>query len=328
MAPSMRPRRSLRWAAVCVWVSFAFAAGLPGPGAAVAQGAHEQALPPALDLPDEAFFDSGPSPTLTVQLLESRFVGVALRAPRHVDVDQRSTLPLLVASRFDGARDWELPFRDHGWLVGIDLRSGKVSLAAAFGSARRPAPVARGSKPSGDELRSHGAQVDRVDGRSRLDIPWQPGCWAFRLVYHDWISNRVVVHLQSAQAGPPGGRRDEACPPPSSAGSQVSFERQGSSGGAVRVAGRFVVPVDTPGAGRKDLPATLFIATRDGASPQRFDWQIPVEVRPGMREVSGVIDHALPAAGHPPPSTVAYLVVAGQVHGPRPWSAATRSARP
>jgi hypothetical protein len=329
MRPALRSHRVVRLMAACSWVWFPPASALPGAGSAAAGGADKQALPAALNLSDEEFFVEKLSPTLTAALLDSRFVGVALRAPGRVDVGRRSTLPLLIASRFDGARDWELPFHDLGWLVGIDRRSGKVSLASAFGGAKTPAPVSRGEKPSGDELRSHGAQVNLVDGRSRLGIPWQPGCWSLNLVYHDWMSNPVVVRLEKAHEGPKDGPKDgptnaqdsEACPPPpSTAKTQVSFRRQRSPDGAVRVSGRYTVPVDALGEDRTALPVSLLIVSRDGASPERADWRIPVKVRPGTRQISGAIDHALPAVGKPARGAVAYLVVAGQVHGPRPWT--------
>jgi hypothetical protein len=320
MPAAIRCHRAVRLMAACSWVWFPPGSALPGASSAAADGADKQALPAALNLSDEEFFADKVSPTLTAQLLDSRFVGVALRAPGRVDVGRRSTLPLLIASRFDGARDWELPFHDLGWLVGIDRRSGKVSLASAFGGAKTPVPVSRGEKPSGDELRSHGAQVNLVDGRSRLGIPWQPGCWSLNLVYHDWMSNPVVVRLESAQQEPTNGNGGGACPPPSSAKTQVSFRRERSPDGGVRVSGRYTVPVDALGEDRTALPVSLLVVTREGASPERADWRIPVKVRPGTRQISGAIDHVLPAVGKPAHGAVAYLVVAGQVHGPRPWT--------
>jgi hypothetical protein len=332
MRPAIRSHRVVRLMAACSSVWFPPASALPGAGSAAVGGADKQALPAALNLSDEEFFAEKVSPTLTAALLDSRFVGVALRAPGRVDVRRRSTLPLLIASRFDGARDWELPFHDHAWLVGVDRRSGKVSLASAFGGAKTPAPVSRQEKPSGDELRSHGAQVNLVDGRSRLGVPWQPGCWSLNLVYHDWMANPVVIRLEKADDGPANGpangptdgptngQNSEACAPPSTAKTQISFRRRRSPDGAVRVSGRYTVPVDALGEDRTALPVSLLIVTRDGASPERADWRIPVKVRPGTNHVSGVIDHALPAVGKPARGAVAYLVVAGQVHGPRPWT--------
>ncbi|MBX3635763.1 MAG: hypothetical protein KF683_10315 [Rubrivivax sp.] len=287
-----------------------------------------KALPAALNLSDDDFFAPTPNPVLTSQLLESAFVGVALRAPAQVDIGTRQTLPLLVVSRFDGARDWALPFHDHAWLVGIDLGSGRFGLAAAFGSPKRPASVGRGAKPSAEELRTHGAQLSPVDARSRLGVPWQPGCWSFSLVYHDWLSNPVVVRLARPQAGlakPPDG---DACPPESVARVQVDFGQKGSADGASRVKGRVSVAAEAPGAERQMLPVSLLIVTRDRGAPQRHDWTIPVEYRPGERRLAGVIDHPVPATDPPQAGTVAYLVVAGQVHGPRPWGAAKKPVRP
>jgi hypothetical protein len=320
-------RRRVRRAAACSWLWLPLVLGLPGAGAAAPGPAGAQALPAALDLADDALFAETLDPALTVQLLESGFVGVALRAPGHVDIDRRGTLPLLVATRFDGARDWALPFHDHARLVAIDLASGRVSVAAAFGDTKRQAPRSRGEKPSGAELGSFGAQLTRVDGRSRLDMPWQPGCWSFSLVYHDWLSEPVVVRLDRMQQGSTTPRSDAVCAAPSAGPSRVDFRRRGLPGGAVGIAGRFSVPVDALQAHRRVLPAALIVLARDGGAAQRHDWQLAVEVRPGAREVSGTIDLVLPAAGPAPADAVAYLVVAGQVHGPRRWTATGKPAR-
>lgn len=323
--PAGRTGRTAPRLTACWCLALPLALGLPGAGLAAAGGSGMQALPAALDLPDDAYFAPAPDPALTAQLLESRFVGVALRAPAVVDIGARQTLPLLVVSRFDGARDWALPFHDRAWLVGIDLGSGQFVLAAAFASAKRPAPVARAAKPSDEELRSHGAQLSPLDARSRLRLPWQPGCWSFSLVYHDWLSNPVVVRLARPQASasqPAGG---EACTPTAEA--RVEFRHQAAPDGAPRVVGRVVVAAGTHGADRRMLPVSLLIVTPARAEPQRYDWHIPVEHLTAARQLAGVIDHPLQAAAPPPPGSVAYLVVAGQVHGPRPWGAVVKPQR-
>lgn len=311
--------------AACWCLALPLAAGLPGPALAAAGGTGPQALPAALNLPDEAYFAPVPDPTLTAQLLESGFVGVALRAPAFVDLDVRQTLPLLVVSRFDGARDWALPFFYRAWLTGIDLGSGQLVLAAAFASAKRPAPTGRGAKPSDEDLRSHGAQLSPLDARSRLQVPWQPGCWSFSLIYHDWLSNPVVVRLARLQASAPQPAGGGACKPAAEA--QVDFRQQAVPGSAPRVVGRVVIAAATQDADRRTLPVSLLIVTPARAEPQRYDWHIPVEHLTAKRQLAGVMDHPLQEAAPPAPGSMAYLVVAGQVHGPRPWGAAAKPLR-
>ncbi len=300
---------------------------LPGPGVAAPANLTQHTLPAAFDLSDEAFFAPAPDPAWTTQLLDSSFVGVAVRAPQRVDTGRRSSLPLLIASRFDGARDWALPLHDLALLVGIDRATGRVSLARAFADTKRTASASRGAQPSADELRSFGAQVDVVDARSRLGIPWQAACWAFSLVYHDWLSKPVVVRLGPVPQGPSPAHDSSPCAASNPGASQVEFQYRAAVGEAWRVTGRYTVPAGALGAGSTALPATLFIVTSDGNPPQRHDWQIPVVVPPGAVEVSGTVDHRPQASQPPPPGAMAYLVVAGQIHGPRPWAATARPAR-
>jgi hypothetical protein len=91
--------------------------------------------------------------------------------------------------------------------------------------------------------------------------------------------------------------------------------------------GRVVVAAGTRGADRRTLPVSLLIVTPARGEPQRYDWHIPVEYLTASRQLAGVIDHPLPAAAPPTPGSVAYLVVAGQVHGPRPWGAVEKPQR-
>jgi hypothetical protein len=57
---------------------------------------------------------------------------------------------------------------------------------------------------------------------------------------------------------------------------------------------------------------------------------IPVEHRPGTRLSSGDLAYAFSPDGEPATGAVVYLVVVGQVYGPRPWPAkpAPSSASP
>lgn len=274
------------------------------------------ALPAGLDLSDEALFAGTLDPGLTAQLLDSRFVGIALRAPQHVDIDRRSELPLLVASRFDGARGWNLPFGELAQLVAIDLETGQVIVRSAFGSDKRSAPDSRGARPSPGEMRQFGAQLSRVEARTRLAMPWQPGCWAIRIVYHDWMSNPVHVRLERDRH-----RAAVACRPASSAGARIEFRLdRGVADGATRLSGRFVLPADMLGADRTALAAALLVVSPTDAAVERVDLRIPIAPVAGARSFSGVIDHEW--AFRMTPGALAYLVLAGQVYGPRPWQAA------
>jgi hypothetical protein len=316
--PRARPsRRGLWLLAGCLsiwtssWTSSASARSAPA-------AATRAPLPAALNLPDKAFFADDVDPKLEARLLDSRFVGVALRVPRRVDVIARSTLPVLVASRFDGARDWDFPLLDLGWLVGVDLASGEVRIASAFGNGKRSAPEDRGERPSGDELTSYGAQLSLIDARSKLDLPWQPGCWAFSLIYYDWSSNSATSRLVSPQVGQ-GNQGNVDCSPLPSANTRLAFQVERGQDGRVRVSGRYSLPAGVLPVNAKTLSASLLLVTSDGAAPHRIDLPIPVEHRPGTRLLGGKLAYAFSPDGEPATGAVVYLVAVGQVYGPRPW---------
>lgn len=283
----------------------------PGPG-------ERSPLPATLNLPDVAFFAGTVDSKLEAELLDSKFVGVALRSPKGVDLGSHTKLPLLVASRFDGARDWDFPLRELGWLVGVDMASGDVRIATAFGSGKKHAPEQRGARPSGDELGSYGAQVNLIDARARLDLPWRPGCWAFTLIYYDWVSNTVASRLTKPDDGT-SDKRDVACPQLPSVKNQLNYQIQRRPDGRVRVSGRYSLALDGLPEHSKGLAASLLLVTSDGAAPRRMDWQIPVAA--GTRVARGDLDHSFASEGEPAAGAVAYLMVAGRIHGPRPWPA-------
>lgn len=273
-------------------------------------------LPSTLNLPDAAFFAGTIDSKLEAELLDSRFVGVALRSPKGVDLGSQSKLPLLVASRFDGARDWDFPLGELGWLVGVEMASGDVRIAPAFGSDKRQARDERGARPSGDELAGYGAQVSLLDARARLDLPWRPGCWAFTLIYYDWASNTVTSRLTKAHDGTPD-KHDVACAQTPSAKNQLDYQVQRRPDGRVRVSGRYRLALDGRSAQSKGVPASLLLVSSDGAAPRRMDWKIPIA--PGTRVARGALDHSFASEGEPAPGAVVYLMVAGHIEGPRPW---------
>jgi hypothetical protein len=284
-------------------------------------------VPAALDLQDEAFFAADQDTELTIQLLESSFVGVAIRAPDRVDTAKRDSLPLLIASRFDGARDWDLPFGDNGVLVGIDLPAQEVRVTPAFQSAKTAMDTEPEPRPSPEELAGFGAQVVRVDARALLDVPWTPGCWVFALIYYDWMSNPVRVSLEGAgDRGAAGGRSPEGCVAPQSVGeSQVSFRLAMGGGGSVRMEAEYSLSgatvsgaSQTARSGQETLQATLLIVSPGRPAPARFNWQLPIERGMHGDPVRGRAEREISLERTPDDAAVAYLILGGGVFGPQP----------
>lgn len=250
------------------------------------------------------------------RLLEMDFTGIAVNAPRRIPVAHRERLPLVVATRASGARDWMVQIRDNSALVGTDLASGEVRFASAFktdeelrqrGSPPRPPR----DNPPPDLARPY-CEIAPIDARARLGIPWDTGLWSLGLLYCDWPSNTTVTQLdgphrlRSVRARPvhpmPEPAGDPALPsylpgapmlPCPDAGVAFDLDYHLHEGRQrLLVRGAFAIPVrdwhlsgepvvHTLANGRQEplaavVPMTLALMTLDSDAPVRFDWAVPV----------------------------------------------------
>lgn len=144
-----------------------------------------------------------------VRLLDAPFEGIAISAQSRIRVDAQTELPIAIAIRCDGERDWDVPLGDNCLLVVTELQTGRVGVVPALvppkvlTSRAGPQPSRAGPvRPPADELAGHGAQIGWTEVRSRLDVPWRGGTWSFSVVHFDWISNRVDVLLEGGPAAP------------------------------------------------------------------------------------------------------------------------------
>lgn len=169
----------------------------------------------AADLLDFSDAEFAAAPTLDVharevRLLDSGFVGIAIAAQSQIHVDAQAVLPIAIAVRCDGERDWDLPLGDNCLLVATEMQSGRVSVVPALvppkvlasrhqAQATRAGPV----RPPADELAGYGAQIAWTEVRCRIDLPWRSSAWSFGLVHFDWVSNLVSVALEGGEATRP-----------------------------------------------------------------------------------------------------------------------------
>jgi hypothetical protein len=135
------------------------------------------------------------------------FAGLALNAPARIATNRRDKLPLIMAARYSGERDWEVGQKENCFLVATNLLNGRVTVVNALMSEKellsrggRVKPP-KGPKPSG--LASDAAQITEIDARAQLDLLWNTAEWAFGVVWYDWMSNSVEVALQGNQPIPP-----------------------------------------------------------------------------------------------------------------------------
>ena len=153
-------------------------------------------------------------------LLDMDFSGVALNAPRQVMTGLHDKLPVIMATRFSGERDWEVRLVDNCTLVGTNLQNGSVRFANALISEKELRTrggrqrVPKGPKPPG--LAVAAAQLTELDARSQLHIKWDTGTWALSVIYYDWPSNTVVAELKGNEA-PQRSSAHSVHPPPNPA---------------------------------------------------------------------------------------------------------------
>lgn len=141
-------------------------------------------------------------------LSETDFYGVAINAPTSIALKQHATLPILMAHRRTGLRDWEIGFvADNCLLVATDLNRRTVSFGGVIRDPPNKIPIPRSElpldpKPTGTNATSISSGVDRIDAREILSLPWEPGRYSFTVVVFDWRSNTVDVELTDGKTAP------------------------------------------------------------------------------------------------------------------------------
>ena len=160
-----------------------------------------------LNLSENEFFSADRSTLASREsrLLDTDFNGVAVNAPRQITTDRREWLPVILAMRFSGERDWKVRLKENCNLVGTNMQNGTVHFSKAFVSEKglrskgKNQKVPRGSKPPGLALEA--AQLMVLDVRSRLPMEWNTGTWSLGVIYYDWPSNTVEVKLKGEPKG-------------------------------------------------------------------------------------------------------------------------------
>ncbi|HFQ81470.1 MAG TPA: hypothetical protein ENK33_08885 [Desulfobacterales bacterium] len=254
------------------------------------------------------------------QLLDMDFYGVAVNAPRRILTDRHAKLPLVIAVQYCGKRGWDVPLKNNGLLVGMNLRDGSVYFADIYQNKKRLAnkwragKTHRGAYPPGLSLKA--AVLKIVDVRQRLNLKWDTGIWAFGVLYYDWPSNTVIVKLQGREKAAPSpvirvhpepDPRDAAVLPtylptvntPKALKSELKFTVQfkdEKDGQQLKVYGSFAVPVrdfNLPAHKRVRqfhdkkqqniaavIPITLVVLRLDQDEPLQFNWAVPVYGKP------------------------------------------------
>ncbi len=236
---------------------------------------------------------------------------VALGAPRQLDFAHHTELPVLLALRYTGQREWEVHHKQNIWLLATELNSGDTHIGHLFHSDKRertPQPSMSGTPPDSINAKGVRTSVQRIDLRQAVVHEWRPGRLALTAIYYDWKSNTAIMDLRGedetrqlqlgraspflAIIDPPPARTDGiALTLPSAAGQPTTLAFDLPRGNQSIIMDR-----------EKQAPllkATLLLLQLDDKQPVQIDMQVPVKIlKPmfGESRLQGAVRFDLRAA--------------------------------
>lgn len=283
-------------------------------------------------------FDAGALPPPTAMPATPMFV--ALGAPRQLDLNHHSELPVLIALRYTGQREWEAHYQQNIWLLAVELNSGAAHIGRLFNPGKReltPESSKSGNPPDSIDAEAVYTSIQRIDLRRAIAHDWQPGRLAVTVIFYDWKSNTAVVELQgegnAAKPLPLGQPSpfltiiDPSLAPSMADGAAFALQSGVSRSSVVNLA--FDLPRDnqlllihrekrTP-----LLKATLLLLQLDDKWPVQIDLLAPInllKLASGESRLQGALRLDLQAAiGRTLTGAYqVYLLAGDQVIGPRP----------
>ena len=133
---------------------------------------------------------------------DEAFMGLVLDGPREVQLDKRSTLPLLAVRASTLVDNSELDLHDRAILVATRIEGHEALAALAFRQPSAPPD----DEPFDDEPPPEGRTVQAFSlsvTESLKDFPWKPSTWQTTLLLFDQRSNPVVTRLEDAHSRDP-----------------------------------------------------------------------------------------------------------------------------
>ncbi len=154
-------------------------------------------------LPGEYFTDPFKNESTVIDgLFASAFTGVALDAPALVELDLRTTVPILALRVWPNREKPQLDFEQTAILTAVDLRSNFVHVGTAFdlGGRGRGQPPDPPTSDAEELPEGMNAQPYDIDARKRLGLPWERSLLLVTIFARDQQTNRVRVTLDQSQA--------------------------------------------------------------------------------------------------------------------------------
>ncbi len=123
---------------------------------------------------------------------------LALGAPKRVNLDERSIVPLLVGRLQSGLRAWEVNYETNLHLFVKDLAIGELRITQPLVDMRRGQMhllSGAGEPPDGLKAQTLQSSVTFIDLQKKLEGGMKPGRYWVTAVAYELLSNRVEIHL-------------------------------------------------------------------------------------------------------------------------------------
>jgi hypothetical protein len=270
-----------------------------------------------LDFKENEFFSSNQALVASREdeLLGLDYMGIAINGPKKIICEKQDILPLFVAIRVSGKRDWEVNLQKNCYIVATNLNNGNVSIAKTYFDPKElknsdEEPPVNSPMPPGLSIAA--AHLSDINVRKQISMSWNNGLWALSVIYYDWVSNRVDVTLIGKEVPDPvrvqkvypetnlGDTLALPCyvitpkiPKLIDTGALFNMEYSQVKGKEnLTIYGSFslntqekylpestVIHALTKGTGKRVaaiVPATFIMLALDAKAPIRFNWNLPV----------------------------------------------------
>lgn len=318
------------------------AAGLPAsPQPRPAKGSRPMNQQAALDLitlPDGQYFTIGAERLLslrgalnpTIQELDAGAVApiLAISAPRTVELQTLRRIPVLIATRATGLRNWRVdPEQNFTWLL-TELTTGVTKSVSPQSLEKRrmatPIPSGSGQPPDEDNATASTYGIERVHLPALFGPTWPQGRYALTMVSYDRLSNTHIFETKpQPKQRPPLEFRPSPELRPAPAGGPQNALALDAPGSAVVRAGISIPQADAALGRSPDspsqsvFPVTLVLVQLDSPVQTHFDLNVPATVAAGRVSASFAVNLRDLSAGQALKGAyLAYLCAGSSVTGP------------
>jgi hypothetical protein len=152
-----------------------------------------------LHVPDDSFWAAGTRSKDPVVRQHGRsYFGVIVDAPWVVNLTARSTLPVFIYYMGEYKQVVTRSFSEHGILAVMDVDQNKLRVcrsSKAAGTDEEPDPDFQVPRDDSPIMEGHSAEIETIDLRERLHLPWKPTTLMLQAILLDLASPRVTTRL-------------------------------------------------------------------------------------------------------------------------------------